>query len=56
MRLLRIKPWLYTAAATLVVVGFAAARSAAADPTLVVKWNDVLLECVRRSGIGPPMK
>ena len=27
----------------------------AAEQTLVVKWNDVLLECVRRSKLGPPM-
>ncbi len=31
------------------------ARAAAADPTLVVRWNDVLLECVRRGRLGPPM-
>jgi hypothetical protein len=31
----------------------AAARSA--EPTLAVRWNDVLLECVRRSKLGPPM-
>jgi hypothetical protein len=31
----------------------AIARSA--EPTLVVRWNNVLLECVRRSKIGPPM-
>src|SRR5947209_5064948 len=35
-----------------VVAGLA--RPALAQ-TLVVKWNDVLLECVRRSRIGPPM-
>src|SRR5207249_3754481 len=35
--------------------GIVAVRAAIAEPTLVVKWNDVLLECVRRSKIGPPM-
>jgi len=26
-----------------------------AEPTLAVRWNDVLLECVRRGKLGPPM-
>lgn len=42
-------------AVTVLLVAAVGVSVALAEPTLVVKWNDVLLECVRRSKIGPPM-
>jgi uncharacterized protein DUF6851/vanadium-dependent haloperoxidase-like protein len=42
-------------AACMLAGGTFAVRAAWAEPTLVVRWNDVLLECIRRSKIGPPM-
>ena len=41
------------AAAALLAIG--GARDFAAAQTTVVKWNDVLLECIRRAKLGPPM-
>ncbi len=38
-----------------VLAAFVGIPAAGADSTLVVKWNETLLECVRLSKIGPPM-
>jgi hypothetical protein len=43
------------ALAAFVLFAFAAHPGSALADTLVVKWNDVLLECIRESKIGPPM-
>ena len=39
----------------LVLLLLAPTVARAAEQTLVVKWNDVLLECVRKGRLGPPM-
>jgi hypothetical protein len=49
------RSWTGAALAALALFASGAfARTALAD-TLVVKWNDVLLECIRESKPGPPM-
>jgi len=50
----------HTAVSFVVLLGIALCAAflpavASAEPTLVVRWNDVLLQCVRVSKIGPPM-
>ncbi len=54
---MRLHRWKWSLAAALVAVFTVAITGAVPSraDTLAVKWNDVLLQCIRLSKIGPPM-